>query len=148
MLRGLLRRAVMRYHIPMDSVWIEYNPNPRGRRTIDCAVRAVCAALGVDWDAAYAMIAARGYEDKTMMVGNGTWGSVLRRHGFRRAVIPNCCPDCYTAGDFCRDHPAGTYVLGFENHVATVINGRLYDAWDSSQEIPQYYWFKGGNGLW
>ena len=30
----------------------------------------------------------------------------------------------------------------FGNHVATVVNGQLYDSWDSSNEIPQYYWEK------
>ena len=124
------------------SYWIEYNPNPDDRRVIDCTVRAVAAALGVDWDAAYAMIAARGFEVKDMPVGNGTWGSVLRRNGFRRAVIPNWCPDCYTAADFCRDHPTGTYVLGFWDHVAAVIGGRIYDTFDSSGEILQYYWYR------
>ena len=40
-----------------------------------------------------------------------------------------------------KDYPVGTYVLGFGNHVATVIDGVLYDAWNSSKEIPQYFWY-------
>jgi len=57
-------------------------------------------------------------------------------------VIPNECPDCYTAEDFCREHPTGTYILGFGGHVATVIDGNIYDSWDSSRMIPIYYWHK------
>ena len=34
-------------------------------------------------------------------------------------------------------------MLGFGNHVATVVDGILYDSWDSSNEIPQYFWHKG-----
>jgi hypothetical protein len=41
------------------------------------------------------------------------------------------------------DHPHGTYVLGFGGHVATVVDGTLYDSWNSLQEIPQFYWTKG-----
>ena len=31
-------------------------------------------------------------------------------------------------------------MLGFGGHVATVVDGNLYDSWDSSMEIPQFYW--------
>jgi len=77
-----------------------------------------------------------------MPSSNSVWGAVLRQNGFTRTALPPTCPDCYTARDFAEDHPYGTYVLGFGNHVATVVNGQLYDSWDSSNEIPQYYWEK------
>ena len=62
--------------------------------------------------------------------------------GFSRESIPNTCPECYTAGDFAEEHQKGTYVLGFGGHVATIVDGDLYDSWDSSEEIPQYVWYK------
>ena len=110
----------------------------------DCAVRAVAAALGVDWETAYDMIADAGYNMGDMPSSDSVWGAVLRQHGFYRASIPNTCPDCYTAGDFARDNPTGTFVLGFGGHVATVKDGRVWDSWDSTREIPQYYWFLKG----
>jgi hypothetical protein len=70
------------------------------------------------------------------------WGAVLRQHGFVRKSLPDECPDCYTAEDFCKDHPKGIYVLGFGGHVATVVDGDIYDAWNSSHEIPQFVWYK------
>ena len=134
-------RAFFIYNQSM-SRWIYYNPNPYGRDTIDCAVRAVAAALDIDWRGAYALIHAQGYGEGDMGPSNGTWGAVLRRHGFRRAIIPNSCPDCYTAEDFCIDNPAGVFVLGFENHTAAVIDGCVWDAWDSTGLCPQYYWYR------
>ena len=124
------------------SVWVEFNNNPTGRRVGDCAVRAVAKALNTDWETAYAKIAANGYQMGDVISSNAVWGSVLRQNGFYREAIPNTCPDCYTASDFCMDHPKGVYVLGFDGHVATVVDGKIYDAWDSSQEIPQYYWYR------
>lgn len=123
-------------------MWIEYNKNPTGRRVGDCAVRAVSVALNVDWETAYVMIAVNGFSMGDMPNSNSVWGAVLRQNGFYRESIPNTCPDCYTAEDFCEDHPEGTYVLGFGNHVATVVDGNIYDAWDSSNEIPQYVWYR------
>ena len=124
------------------KVWIKYNPNPAGRMVGDCSVRAVAKALGVNWEDAYYMISDNGYVMGDMPSSDGVWGSVLRQNGFYRHSIPNSCPDCYTAEDFAKDHPRGIYVLGFGGHVATIKDGYLYDSWDSSNEIPQYYWSK------
>lgn len=123
-------------------MWIRFNNNPAGRTVGDCAVRAVSVALDVDWETAYIMIAEAGFQMADMPSSNGVWSAVLRRNGFYRAAIPDLCSDCYTAADFAQEHPKGIYVLGFGNHVATVIDGDIYDSWDSSQEIPQYFWEK------
>ena len=120
----------------------EYNPNPAGRRVGDCAVRAVARALGVDWETAYTMISMNGYAMGDMPSSDSVWGAVLRQNGFYRTSIPNECPDCYDVADFIKDHPKGTYVLGFGGHVATVVDGILYDSWNSLNEIPIYYWYR------
>lgn len=125
-------------------MWIHYNPNPTGRSVGDCSVRAIAKALDVDWETAYLMITNNGYQMGDMPSSDSVWGAVLRQNGFYRKSIPNRCPDCYTAEDFCEDHPLGVYVLGFGGHVATVYNGDLYDSWDSSNLIPQFYWFEKG----
>ena len=125
-------------------MWIELNNNPLSRRVGDCAVRAVAIALGVDWETAFLMLSSNAFMMADMPSSDSVWGATLRQNGFRRAIIPDECPDCYTAEDFCNDHPIGTYVLGFGGHVATVIDGNLYDSWNSSQDIPQFYWYKKG----
>lgn len=123
-------------------MWKYFNPNPAGRSVGDCAVRAVSAALGVDWEEAYNLIADAGFAMADMPSSNSVFGAVLRSHGFMRKVIPNTCPDCYTAEDFARDHPKGVFVLGFGGHVATLRDGLLLDSWDSSQETPIYFWYR------
>lgn len=123
-------------------MWKLYNPNPTGRAVGDCSVRAVAKALDIDWEDAYALITTNGYNMGDMPSSDSVWGSVLRQNGFYRQNLPNTCPDCYSAEDFCKDYPHGTYVLGFGGHVATVVDGILYDAWDSSHEIPQFVWFR------
>ena len=123
-------------------MWRYYNPNPvRDSPVGDCSVRAIAKALGVSWDEAHDLLSHNAKLMGDIQNANSVWGSVLRQHGFKRAAIPNYCPDCYSAKEFCEDHPYGVYVLGFGNHVATVIDGDLYDSWDSSHEIPQYYWY-------
>jgi len=126
-------------------VFAYYNPNPVAAREEDCAVRAVSAALGVSWDEAFDLIAHNAKQMGAMMHRDAAWGSVLRQHGFIRKVIPNSCPECYTAEDFAIEHPRGVYVLGFGTHTAAVIDGTILDTWDSRDEIPIYVWEKRYN---
>lgn len=123
-------------------MWVQYNPNPVNRSVGDCAIRALTKALGIDWETAYLLVAANGYGMGDMPSADSVWGAVLRQNGFYRDAVPNTCPDCYTAADFAQDHPHGTFVLGFGGHVATVKDGDIYDSWDSSNEIPQFYWYR------
>jgi len=88
------------------------------------------------------MICFNGKEMGDMPSSDSVWGAVLRQHGFSRSIIPNKCPNCYTAEDFAYDNPIGTFVLGFGGHVATIKDGDLYDSWNSSQEIPIYVWYR------
>lgn len=126
-------------------MYVMYNPNPTGRFVEDCAIRAISKALDIDWETAYAKLAMNGYAMGDLPNANSVWGALLRQNGFYRDAIPNTCPDCYTAEEFAKDHPQGVFVLGFGKHVATIVDGDLYDSWDSSHEIPQYYWYRKEN---
>ena len=59
------------YNFPQKGaadMWIKYNPNPVGRTTgVDCSVRAVSKALGVDWETAYVMIALNGLFESSVI---------------------------------------------------------------------------------
>lgn len=122
------------------GVWQMYNPSPTGRNVGDCSVRAVAKALDTDWETAYALISSAGYLMGDMPSSNSVWGAVLRQHGFTRHIVPNSCPNCYSIGEFADDHPKGIFVVGTGNHVATVVDGVIFDSWDSRNEIPLYYW--------
>lgn len=123
-------------------MWIEWNPNPIARKVGDCSVRAVAKALDESWESAYDILAESGRAMGNMPSANEVISAVLRQHGFYRKAIPPSCPDCYTAEDFCIDHPDGVFVLGFGEHVAAVEDGAIYDTWDSSDEVPQYFWYR------
>ena len=122
--------------------YVYYQPNPVGRNVGDCSIRAVAKALDIDWEGAYALVVANGFQMGDVPSSDAVWGSVLRQFGFYREVVSNSCPDCYTAADFARDHPRGTFVLGFGGHVATMKDGDLFDSWDSTGLSPQYYWYR------
>lgn len=119
-----------------------FQNNPCQRTTGDCSVRAVSCALDITWDAAYMKLVNEGYRICEMPSANATVGSLLRQNGFRKySLIEN---ENYTLRDFARQHAYGIYVVFTDGHVVTVIDGTYYDAWDSGDEIPDYFWeFKG-----
>lgn len=121
-------------------MWRKYNANPRGKSVGDCTVRALSVALGKPWAEVYCDIADMGLELCDMPSANAVWGEYLRRCGFRRHIIPDTCPACYTVEDFCIDHPKGTFIVALSGHVVCVKDGVLYDTWDSRNEVPIYYW--------
>ena len=125
------------------SVFMHYNPNPVARNVDDCVIRAVSKALNITWEEAFARLSFAGYQMGDLQNSSVVYGSVLRQNGFKRAIIPNTCPDCYTAKDFCIDNPNGVYFLSFGAHVATVVDGLLYDSVNTEYEIPIYCWYNG-----
>lgn len=123
-------------------MWESYVNNPAGRSVGDCAVRAISKALQTTWNDAYIKLAVYGFCMGDMPSSNAVIGALLRENGFTKTAIPDTCPDCYTLGEFAQEHPSGVYVVFTSGHVVTVNNGRIYDSWDSSREIPIYYFSK------
>ena len=122
--------------------YIFYNPNPSNKRVGDCVIRAISKLTGNDWETTYLNITIQGYAMNDMPSANNVWGEYLYQNGYRRHVIPNTCPECYTVSEFCDEHRNGKYLLATGNHVVAVINGNYYDSWDSGDEVPIYYWKK------
>ena len=120
--------------------YIYFNPNPMGKRVGDCVIRAISKLTGRDWESTYLGIMTAGFELCDMPSSNNVWAAYLKRRGYRRHVIPDTCPNCYTVRDFCLDNPRGKFLLATGSHVVTVVDGDYFDAWDSGDEVPIYYW--------
>lgn len=125
-------------------MWIKSNLNPLQRNVEDCQVRALAEAIGVDWDTAHKMLSDASRGMATVMHDNETLMAVLRQYGFKRAVVPNMCPDCYSVAEFCHDNPVGTFVIVTGGHVLTAKDGDWYDSWNSGGEVPIYFYYKSG----
>jgi len=124
-------------------MYVYYNPNPRRRtESGDCTVRAIAKALNTTWDSAFIDLASQAFFNKDMPSSNAVVSSYLHSKGFRRYTISNLCPDCYSFKDFARDHPKGTYIVGTGTHLACIKDGRIFDSWNSENEVPLVYWKK------
>lgn len=125
-----------------NMAFVEYNPNPYGKKVGDCTIRALAKALGKTWGDIFVGLAFQGFQTGDMMNANSVWGAYLFENGFIQEVVSNTCPDCYTVKDFCEDNPEGTFVLATGSHVVAVEDGNYYDLWDSGDETIAYIWRK------
>lgn len=124
-----------------------FNPNPEKDNAGDCVIRAICKATGKDWNIVYIELCIEGFIAKDWGSNNTVWDGYLRRNGYKRYIIPNTCPDCYTIADFAADNPKGVYIVATGSHVGTVVDGVIYDSWDSRGKVPLYYFHKEQENL-
>ena len=121
-----------------------YNPHPKEKNCNDCVKRAICAVTGRD----YMDVQRSLNRIKRGLIANGTIASTAT---FRCSLVGltfgeingwkrNCdgidlrAEDRMTAGEFCRTHPTGKYILHTPEHWVACVNGKLWDTFDSTNE--------------
>lgn len=120
-------------------MFIYCNPNPCKTLVGDCVIRAISIAEQQSWEETYVELCGKGYKMCDMPSSNEVWGEYLNSKGYKCYVIPF---PIYSVRQFCNDYKSGRYVVGTGSHAIAVINGDIYDTWDSSDETPAYYWRK------
>lgn len=124
-------------------MYVFYNNNPKGKKVGDCVIRSISVALGQPWEQTYTELCAYGYDMRDLPNSNPVWAAYLKDKGFKRYIIPDTCPDCYTIGQFAEDNQSGVYIVATGSHVVCVSDGgKILDNWDSSGEIPTYFFKK------
>ena len=97
-------------------MWVKCNPNPVGRQTGDCVIRAIAVVTGQSWREAYWDLCEQGAVMGDLPNNNAVWGEYLRERGGRQFLLPESCPSCITVRAFCERYPEGTYVIGSGDH--------------------------------
>ena len=119
-----------------------YNPHPLKDRIGDCVIRAISKALNQSWEETYIELCLLGYIMGDLPSSNRVWDSYLNTQGFTRHIVSAECLDCYTINDFCKEYPQGIYIIGTGTHAVCVIDGTIYDTWQSGDETPIYFYKK------
>lgn len=123
-------------------MYIYRNPNPCKSLVGDCVVRAISLAEKKNWDIVFWDLCDKAFNMCDMPSSNEVWSAYLLEHGYKCYMLPQNCYKCYTIKDFCNDYNKGIYILGTGTHAVVVIDGNIYDTWDSKDETPIYYWTK------
>lgn len=121
-------------------MWIRCNPNPLGKQTGDCVIRAIAIVTDQSWRETYRDLCREGERMADLPNSNAVWGSYLKKHGATQFLLPESCPECITVRAFCERYPKGVFVIGTGSHAVAVIDGDWYDSWDCCSETPTYFW--------
>lgn len=118
--------------------YVYYNPNPKGKSSLDCTVRAISAVTNQSWDDSYIELCSAGLMVKNMPSTNDALDYCLAKRGFTK----HFCEGCKTIEEFSNNNPDGIYVLMTGTHVVAVKFGNFYDALNTGMETPLYYYVK------
>lgn len=121
-------------------MWIRCNPNPLGKQTGDCVIRAIAIATDQSWRETYRDLCEEGEKMADLPNSNAVWGNYLRKRGAEQFLLPETCPTCISVRAFCDRYPGGVYVIGTGDHAVAVIDGDHYDSFDSGEMTPTYFW--------
>ena len=69
-------------------MWIQCNPNPLGKTTGDCVVRAISIATGQSWRRTYEDLCDLGRIECEILNTDSVWGLYLERQGFEQFMLP------------------------------------------------------------
>ena len=126
------------------AAYKEYNANTKDNYVGDCVKRSLSIAYGLDYD-----VVSRELNEIKRSLGapafnvRQVYDNFISRHSgvrYGRASGWNLPKNC-TVQQFAEIHPVGTYLVvcgksaQTPNHMVCVLDGDIWDSWDSSNEI-------------
>lgn len=140
---------------PDTSTFHYHNANPKNRMTTDCVIRAISTALELPYNQVVMEMAEMqcktGYDPSE----NKLIGMYLQSKGWIERKQPRKFDGTkYTGAEFCKEVREGTQWGGgvFDytrivanlggHHTAAIINGKVWDIWNSTGGCIGKYWVK------
>ena len=125
-----------------------FNPNPlfdgnkKGWKSVDCAVRSICAATGTSWQSVYNNLCRIGLETFSMPHELSTYHRTVTRIGFK--LVKKCKEKELKVKDLVKFSKSKniTYLCKVKNHYVCCKDGYILDTWDSSDLYIEQYWIK------
>lgn len=126
---------------------IKYNANSAGHRTSDCVKRAISVAFNKDYnEVSKDLIAEMKRQRRTAWNVSPVYANVIKNYGGSYKIPVEGKP---TLEEFVDDqlNPNGAYIVTVgrpnrtnSNHVVAVVDGKIYDTWDSRGQVVHNYY--------
>lgn len=127
--------------------WEIFQPNPTEPKYSstkgDCVIRAVCAALDIDWLDAFDILTEHARETYTLPNDPDVVARVLAKYGFvkvsvkrekgKKAPTPNALAEQF---------PDKVFVCRLSHHMVCVRGGKYWDTWQSGDKTIYNYYVK------
>lgn len=140
---------------PDTKTFHYYNANPKNRITTDCVIRAIATATEQDYNKTVMELAQMqcdtGYDDGDKKL----YDKYLQSKGWKKCSQPRKADNTkYTGREFCKqikedivwatngEHLKHIVANIGGNHVVAIIDGKVWDIWDSTDGCIGNYWIK------
>lgn len=123
--------------------FIEYNANPKNKKTGDCVIRSISFATNTKWEIIYRNLAEQGIAKGLMVNDPKNWKRYLELLGYKIQKMPRKPNNKrYTLEEFCDEiaEDDTTYIVKIANHLTVVKNKNLYDTWNCCKKYVGNYW--------
>ena len=124
--------------------FVQYNANPKKKKTADCVIRATCTGLKESWEDTYKGMLEVALDTYQAISYKKNFEIYLKRKGYEKQSMPRHKDNSrYTVKEFIDElaKPKGIYVISIANHLTLVINKKLIDIWDCSRKSVGNYWY-------
>lgn len=131
---------------PDTSTFRFYNANPKNRAGGDCVIRAICTALNQSWEKTVRELTEVGIKHGYVLNDKKTYEKYLESKGWVKHKQPKKTDGTkFTGKEFCRRiSPDEKYIAHIGgHHIVAIINGKVYDIWDSTDGCIGNYWTEG-----
>lgn len=127
------------------NVFCYYNCNPHNKLTDDCVIRAIAAGTGESWETILKDLTKYMLKDGHMLNTPELYGKYLKDHGWVKQKQPvKSNKQKMRIGEFLKKFKGCAIAHAGCGHVTYLSEGKVYDLWDTSDEIIGNYWtYKG-----
>lgn len=133
--------------IPQNtSTFTFYNANPKGKKTTDCVIRAICTALNEDYETTAKGLLETWLKSGYDMSDVKCFGKYLEIKGWKKQKQPRKADNTkYTGKDFVKLFKGTCLANIGGHHIVCIKDGKVLDIWDSTDGCIGNYWIKEGD---
>lgn len=136
------------------SEWVRYNANTSANNVGDCVKRALSLAFNLSYSTVGKQLAQlsnelnKEWDVNTLSYSSKfVYGRWLKEQGLTKYPITIPLDEITTLDEFADAHSQGTWLVetgkkkdGPTTHIVVIIDGRIYDSWDSRDQYAHAYW--------
>ncbi len=132
--------------------YVNFNMNPKKKKTADCVLRAVAFGLGQEYVETYREMVESSIKTGYFMSDKKGYQAYLKSKGYEMEKMPRKDNNKrYTVAEFCDilAKNGETYIISVANHLTVIKDKKLYDIWNCGRKSVGNYWIinnKNDNG--
>lgn len=128
--------------------YVEFNNNPKGKKTTDCVLRAISFAMEKDYIETYKDMVEFSIKKGIFISDNKFSKTYLKSKNIEIQKMPRRNDNIrYTVREFADEiaENGKTYILSIAHHLTVIKDKKLYDIWNCGNKSVGNYWIVNSN---